>query len=299
MEVVSVQDDFFQGVDQVELEINGGTAKFPIFYRDARMFTIVVPANLLKLKRALPDVRFTPAQIVPGVGALALTAFEYYDTDIRPYNEFSMGILLNAPYFLPVPGYNMLRQLFANLFNVFVWQLPVTTEIALRGGIDFYNYPKSICDIDFSDTESRITCDLFRDGDQILTMSGEKVSTRNLGEKKFLCNLYQSKQPQLAEFKMNVIQGNISWFPTNVSWAFNRSNETGRDLSDMVTGNRAAMYFYFPRIQGILYGPEYMPIPLMNYVVKRPGFLPAAEARKPAAKKPAAKKPVAKKKTTP
>ncbi len=288
MEVVPVQDDFFDGVDQVELKLPSGDIKFPIFYRDARMFTIVIPANLFKLKKALPDVRLSPAQVVPGVGALALTAFEYYDTDIQPYNEFSMGILLNTPHFMAVPGYNMLRQFAANFFNVFIWQLPVTTELALRGGIDFYNYPKSICDINFSDTESLITCDLFRDGEQILTMSGEKVAITSLGVKKFICNLYQSMQPQTAEFKINVKEGRIQWVPTKVSWAFNRSHEIGRALSDMAIGSQAIMYFYMPKIQCILYGPEYIPIPLMHYVALQQGFLPAAAAKKPAARKKAA-----------
>lgn len=290
LEVALMNEDFFEGVDQVALKLPSGDIKFPIFYRDARMFTVVVPANLFALKRALPDPRLVPAQLVPGVGALALTAFEYYDTDIQPYNEFSMGILLNTPEFVPVPGYNMLRQLFADFFNVFIWQLPVTTELALRGGIDFYNYPKSICAIDFSDTEDRITCDLSRDGTQILSMTGPKVPTRNLGVKKFICNLYQSKQPQKAEFKINVREGCIQWLPGEVSWAFNRSHETGRALSDMVIGSRAAMYFYMPSIQCILYGPEYIPIQLLHYIAGRQGFLPKAPARKAAARKAPAKK---------
>ncbi len=285
--------DFFAGVDQVEVQINGGKGKFPVFYRDARMFNIVLPANLLKLKKLLPDSRFTPAQVLPGVGAITLTALEYYDTDIQPYNEFSMGVVLNFPYYQPVPGYNLLRQLFAQIINVYIWHLPVTTEIALRGGIDFYNYPKFLADIDFSDTEKRITCDLVRDGEQILTMSGEKVSTSDLGEFKMMCNLYQNKQPQIAEFKVNAPQGRIQWLPSNVSWAFNRSNDIGRDLTDLVLGNRALQYFYFPKIQGILYGPEYMPVQLMHYVLTRPGFLP--DSRQPA-KKPAARKPAARKK---
>lgn len=295
MEVVAVQDDFFSGILQTDLTLPSGETKFPIFYRDARMFTLVLPANLIKLRKALPDVRLAPAQVMPGVGAMALTAFEYYDTDIRPYNEFSFGILLNAPYFLALPGYNMLRQYFAQLLNVYIYHLPVTTEIALRAGIDYWNYPKFIAGIDFSDTDSRITCDLSRDGEQILTMSGEKVQARNMGEMKFMCNLYQFRQPQIAEFKVNVVEGSVSWLPGNVSWAFNRSNDIGREISDLIIGNRALMYFYMPKIQCILYGPEYVPIPLMQYVMMTQGFMKdgVSAAKKPAAKKAASKKKAA------
>jgi hypothetical protein len=289
--------DFFEGIDQVELEVDGGSARFPVFYRDARMFTVVVPAGWLALKRLLPDERFSPAQVLPGVGAVALSAFEYFDTDIAPYNEFSIGILLNSPYFAAVPGYNMLRQYAAGFFNVYVHHLPVTTEIALRAGRDFYNYPKFIGGIDFSDTESGITCDLSRDGERILSITGEKVPTCTMDEMKFFCNLYQYRQPQCAEFKLNVVAGAVQWLPSNVSWEFNLMSEIGRETAGAVLGNRALMYMYMPKIQCILYGPEYIPIPLLRHTVLSAGFLPAGmpPAGKPAGKK-AARKPAAGKK---
>ncbi|MHB8894576.1 MAG: acetoacetate decarboxylase family protein [Candidatus Geothermincolia bacterium] len=283
-----MQDEFFAGIDQVELKVDGGQAKFPIFYRDARMFTVVLPANYLALKRMLPDPRFAPAQVLPGVGAIYLAAFEYFDVDIGPYNEFAIGILLNTPHYAGIPGYNMLRQYFAGFFNAFVYHLPVTTEIALRAGRDFYNYPKFLAGIDFSDSGTGVTCDLSRDDEHVLTISGGKVPVSRLGEMKFICNLYQYRQPQQAEFKLNVIEGSINWLPKDVSWAFNRSSEIGRELANTVAGSRALMYMYFPKIQCILYGPEYIPIPLMQHTVLSPGFMPRS---KPAGKKKSAGPP--------
>ena len=288
-----MRDDFFADIEQVEMEVAGGKAMFPIFYREARMFTVLLCAPWLSLKRLLPDPRFSPAQVVPGVGCIALTAFEYYDTDIAPYNEFSMGIVLNTPYYAAIPGYNMLRQYAAGFFNIYIHHLPVTTEIALRGGRDFYNYPKFIAGIDFSDTASTITCELSRDGEHIMSISGGKVPGRDMGEMKFFCNLYQYRQPQLAEFKLNVIEGAMQWMPSDVSWTFNKANDIGREISDVVIGSRALMYMYMPKIQAILYGPEYTSIPLMRRILSTPGFMPT---NAPAAKKPA-RKPAAKKKS--
>lgn len=287
-----MDDEFFAGIDQVELKVDGGTAKFPIFYRDARMFTLMLPANLLKLKRMLPDPRFTPAQVLPGVGALALTAFEYYDTDVAPYNEFMMGIVLNSPYYAPVPCYNILRQLISGIFSVYIYHLPVTTELALRAGVDFYNYPKFVADIDFSDSDGRIACDLHRGGQRILTMSGPKPPTRTLGEMKFMCNLYQSRQPQLAEFKVNAIDAVMKWSPADVAWSFDRGDPMGAAAADVVLGSRAVMYMYMPRIQAVLYGPENLSFPLMRHAITSPGFMPPARkaARKAPAKKPATSK---------
>lgn len=269
-----VAEDFFREIEQVEVEVDGGTARFPIFYRAARMFSIMVPAKLFRLKGMVPDRRFTPAQVVPGVGMIALTAFEYFDTDIRPYNEFSVGIVLNSPYYLRIPGYNLARQYADRIFNVFIYHLPVTTEIALRGGVDFYNYPKFMAEIEFRDTPESIGCELSSDGERILAMSGPKSIARRIGEMKFLCNLYQYRQPQLAEFKINVVEGTTIWFPRGVSWDLNRSSDIGAELAGAVLGNRAIMYMYMPRMQAVLYGPEHLSMPLMKYSLGAAGLLP-------------------------
>lgn len=290
-------DDFFAGIEQVELKMESGPVKFPIFYREARAFAAVLPANALKLTRILPHPRFSPAHALPGVGAIALIALEYRDTDIEPYNEFLVGPILNSPYFSPVPGYNLLRQYIAGFYEAYVHHLPVTTEIALRGGIDFYNYPKFLADIDFSDTPDAITCDLSRDGERILSLSGPKVPARDMGEIKFMCNMYQYRQPQSAEFKVNAVQGAVKWMPAGVSWSFNTATDIGRELSEVVLGARALMYFYLPKIQCILYGPENMSMPLLQRTVLSEGFMPKAAAPRPAAKKKSPRKPAAKKNT--
>lgn len=289
-------DDFFSGVEQVEMKYDGGKGMMPIFYREARSFTIMLPANWSKLRRALPDPRFQPAQVLPGVGAVALTAFEYYDTDVKPYNEFSIGIVLNNPYYAPVPCYNMARQYLARFYYVYVHRLPVTTKIALRAGIDFYNYPKFIADIEFSDLAEMTSCNLSEGGRSILTVTGKKIPAWALGEMKFMCGLYQYGKPQVAEFKLNVIEGSIRWLPRDVAWEISGDHPIGRELKGLLLGGRALMYLYMPKVQGILYGPENLSFPLINRAIEASGIAkpPARPARKPAAKKPSGKSKSAK-----
>jgi hypothetical protein len=283
-------DDFFKGIEQVEMSLDSGSARFPIFYKSARMFTVMLPANWLKLRALLPDPRFMPAQIVPGVGAIGLTAFEYYDTDIGPYNEFSISIALNAPYYAPIPGYNILRQYADRTFNIFIHRLPVTTEIALRGGIDYYNFPKFLAGIKFDDVAGRITCDLTRGEDRLLTMSGAKPATDDQGQVKFLISLYHNRQPQHTEFNLRVPQGVIKWMPDMVNWSFNPATNVGNELCQSVLGNRALLYMYFPEMKAILYGPEDFSLPLLRRTILTSGFMPEKTPSRPAAAKAPARK---------
>lgn len=94
---MSRQSAFFEGVPQVDATLAGEGAKLPIFYYDGTAQTAVFPARLGAVRKLLPDPRFVPARLAPGLGAVAVTCFEYRDTDIGPYNELAIAIVLNDP----------------------------------------------------------------------------------------------------------------------------------------------------------------------------------------------------------
>lgn len=279
--------DFFEGVERVEMKYNGGTGYMPIFYREARSFTFMMPANWFALRRMVPDPRFLPVQAFPGVGVVSLTAFEYQDTDIGPYNEFSVGIVLNNPLYSPLPCYNMLRQYLAKFYYVYVYHLPVTTEIALRAGVDFYNYPKIIADIDFEDTAGGVRCTLTHEGQRILSMEGDKIPAGPFGEMKFMCQLYMNRQPQQAEFKLNVKQGKVAWGPDHGTVELDMGHPMGREVYDALLSSRPLAYLYMPEMQGILYGPDHYDVSLVRRQILTAGMVPS---RKPARKKTSSKK---------
>ncbi|MBC7247194.1 MAG: acetoacetate decarboxylase family protein [Actinobacteria bacterium] len=259
----TMHHDFFDGVEQVEAQLVGKEAKLPVFYRSARAMTAVFPATVLALKKLIPDPRYSPAQMVPGIGALHLTAFEYYDTDIEPYNEFAIGVLLNDPHVLPVPGYNLLRQLIRMNFYTYIHHLPVNTEIALRGGIDIYNYPKFLADIAYTDSEQEVTCDLSQGGDLILRLTGQKISAARSGIMKYFCHLYQFKQLQGAEFKVNAIRYALVPAPGKVRLELGTSHPVAEELRRTLLTTQPLIYIYMPEIQCILYGPDRLSLPLL------------------------------------
>src|ERR1039457_7685788 len=96
---------FFDGVTQSEVAIAGQPAKVQIFYYDGTAIQAVFADRLGALRRLMPDPRFVPARLAPGLRAVAVTCFEYRDTDLGPYNELAISVVLNEPWFLPnLPG---------------------------------------------------------------------------------------------------------------------------------------------------------------------------------------------------
>lgn len=260
---------FFDGVAQQEVVIAGQRAKVPIFYRDGSSITALLPASARRLRRILPDPRYRPATLLPGVGIVGLTALDYRDTDIGPYGEFSVSVFLRPPF--SPGGRGVLGQYRRRQLHGFIWHLPVTTEIALRGGVDYYNFPKFIARIEFEEAEGEVRCRLSEGGEAIATVSGRRIPTRRDMQMQQFIHLWMDGQPQSTEFKIHAHEWASSWGSRNVRVELGERHPVARGLRGVLLSTRPVGYLYMPRFEAILYGPERFSLPLLMRVL---GSLP-------------------------
>lgn len=255
---------FFDGVTQSDVTIAGQPAKMPIFYYDGTATSAMFAARLGALRRLMPDPRLSPARLAPGLGAVAITCFEYRDTDIGPYNELAISVVLNEPWFLPnLPGRALIASLRRRQLHAWVHHLPVTTEIARAGGVDFYNYPKFIAGIDFQESEERRVCRLSEGAEDILTLSGERIATPRSEQFQLFSHLWMDRQPQSSEFKINAIEMGVSLSPQAATLELGERHPIARELADLIVRRRPLQYQYLASFEGILYGPEHLSLPLL------------------------------------
>ena len=269
---------FFEGVHQMEVPLGDRSLKVPVFYYDGSAMTAVFPARLSALRRWMPDRRFVPARLAPGVGAVTITCFEYRETDIDPYNELAIAVPLNEPFSRPnLPGRAMLGAARRGQYDVWVHHLPVTTDLACRGGVEFYNYPKFVGSIEFEEQGSRRRCRLGEGDETILTLDGPLVATPGQGETQLFSHLWMDRQPQSSEFKLNVLAGGRALRPGSAWIELGASHPIARELDGLVISRRAIYYELLARFEGILYGPDHLSLPLIQRAAAliEPG-LPAA-----------------------
>ncbi len=258
---------FFEGVVQEDVVIAGEPAKVPIFYYEGTSITAVFPAHLGALKKLMPDPRYVPARIAPGVGSIGVTAFEYKDTDIDAYNELAIAIPLNYPAHIPnIPGRAMIASLRHGQLHAYVHHLPVTTEIARAGGVDFYNYPKFIANIDFNESADQRECMLAEGEEHILTMRGKKLPTPKAQRMRVFSHLYMNHLPQSSEFELNAPKVGIANGFGTATLELGGRHPISLELEKLLISKKSLHYQYSVDFEGILHGPDRITLPLLGKI---------------------------------
>lgn len=130
----------FSNVDGIPFRMPIGTASSPVLLA---AFTIDAGAAA----SLLPGQELFPCRILRR-GLLVVTVVDYPDTTIGRYIELCLGILVTrgrrvAPPLLPT----IMRSAFET--GVYIYDLPVSTEVSVKGGLGIWGMPKRRASLDF------------------------------------------------------------------------------------------------------------------------------------------------------
>ena len=245
-----MESPFFSGRAQKDVPIRNYQGKSPLFYRNAHIMGAVFTADLLALEKALPPGE-APVRIWPGRGLAAIHCMEYKDTDIGPYNEVSLSI--------PLRRGSLGHSLWSRSYHSFIAQLPVTTEVALFGGLDYFNYPKYLASISFKETASTRLCSLRDPKTQELIMEfeGSKLlMQRPQPSAQMTLNTYPRKDGRVlhARLLINQLARRQSFLRDHAAIRFG-PHPLAAPFKVLGLG-RPLHYLFAPECESILFAPE-------------------------------------------
>lgn len=248
--------DFFKGVVQWELtsEEFNFKGKLPVFYYDNTAMTAIYTASTAMVRRLLPRHDMHPVEVKRGRALVAFTAFEYRDSDIDPYNEFSISFPITFQK-KNIPGLTVLSMMARRYFTAYVWQLPVTTERARIGGVEMYGYPKFLADIVFSDEGSMLSCALSEKGENILTLKGKKLKTSQEKVNRFKTFSIKEGVPLAANVYMNPLEFGKSISKKAAQLTLG-DHDIAKQLRSLDLSEKPLFFQYMPMMEAILYGPR-------------------------------------------
>lgn len=113
--------------------------------------------------RLLPGTELHPVRLPGGRGLLVVTVVNYEITDIGKYVEYSLAV---ACTFGPRPAPPLLPGLLRGRYGTgqFVVDLPVSSEISVKGGKGIWGMPKHQANLDFTVTPATVSSQYDVDG---------------------------------------------------------------------------------------------------------------------------------------
>ncbi len=131
----------------------------PIVYREGSQLGLVYRIKPEVAAAALSDLPFEPL-ILWGKALVVLGAFEYRDTDIGPYAEIGLCMYVKRPGSSPSKLQVLRKTRVVEDVAMYVFNLPVNTDLACRAGMALWGYPKYVSEIQTSFTPNRVDIQL-------------------------------------------------------------------------------------------------------------------------------------------
>ncbi|GAA1270117.1 hypothetical protein GCM10009665_68120 [Kitasatospora nipponensis] len=137
--------------------------QLPVDSQDSPVLMAAFTVDRAAAAELLPGGELHPVVLPGGRGLLVITVVDYLRTDIGRYIEYSIALACThgrrpAPALLPA----LLRGTFGT--GQYVLDLPVSSEISVKGGKGIWGMPKHQANLDFRITESAVSSEYQVDG---------------------------------------------------------------------------------------------------------------------------------------
>jgi Acetoacetate decarboxylase (ADC) len=159
-------------VDRIPFEL-------PIDSERARALIAAFAIDAERAAELLPGDELHPLRISPSRGLLLVTVIDYQATDIGRYVEFSLAIACThgrrpAPPLLPA----LLGRLYGS--GQYVYDLPVSTEISVKGGKGIWGMPKHQAYLEFQVEPRRAASRYWLDDEVVVEVEVRRPRFRGL-----------------------------------------------------------------------------------------------------------------------
>ena len=142
--------------------VDGIPFQMPVQCKNSPALFAVFPINAEKAQKLIPGNEIRPFRL-RDKGLLVITVIDYLNTTIGKYIEFSIAI---ACVHRDSPAPSMLPDLLTRTFDIGQWvvDLPVSSEVSVKGGKGIWGMPKHQANLDYKITDTTISSQYDLDG---------------------------------------------------------------------------------------------------------------------------------------
>lgn len=168
-----------------EALVDGIPFDLPVNSLDSPALMAGFTADVDAVRELLPGDELVPVRLPRGRTLLLVTVIHYRTTDIGAYVEFSIAFAC-AHRRAGSPLLATIAREGTSAIGQYVWDLPVSTLVSVKGGKGIWGMPKHRANLDFRVSEDEMSSQYDLDGQLCMRITvrrpgGIKVPLRNLG----------------------------------------------------------------------------------------------------------------------
>jgi hypothetical protein len=122
--------------------VMGRPVRLPLRIREAEALFASYLVPVAGVHALLGGSGLEAARLLPGKGLCSIIAVRYIDGDLGPYQEIAVAFFVRQPVASPRRRSHDVFQFLRRTLGTYVYQLPVTEELAREAGIRIWGFPK-------------------------------------------------------------------------------------------------------------------------------------------------------------
>lgn len=230
--------------------VDGIPYELPVDSKRSAAFAVAFPIDAEKARRLLPGNELHPARIF-NKGVLFITVVNYEVTDIGKYIEYIVTIGCTRG---SKPAPSLLPFVFRRHYELggYIYDMPVSTEISVKGGKGIWGMPKHQASLSFEVTESTVSSQYDLDGVLAMRVEIDRPKSARLPLRMSAAAYSQFRGMLTKAYAYFGGKAGFSLFKRGAARLYIGDHPRVRPLKELDIGRRPIFTAFFPNATGIV-----------------------------------------------
>jgi hypothetical protein len=202
-------------------------------------------------KTLMPGNEIHPVKYMNGKAIFIVTVIDYRKTNIGKYIEYSIGLACTRGA-KPAPA--MLPMLFMKMYKTgqFILDLPVSSEVSVKGGKGIWGMPKHKANLDFIIGDSIVSSQYEKDGDFAFRIEIEKPQKCNIPLNLGSINYSHFRNMLIASYVYFKTKAGIRFGKNAKGSLFIGDHPKTKFMKNLKIASKPFFSIFMPQIHGVL-----------------------------------------------
>lgn len=231
--------------------VDGIPYEMPVRARNSPAFLAGFTCDWEKANSLLPGNEIHALKLPNGRAILLITVINYVDTSIGKYIEYSIAIGCTKG---KKPAPRILNTVLMKSYGTgqYILDLPVSSEISVKGGKGIWGMPKHQANLDFVDTEETVSSQYEKDGQFVFRVEIKKPKSPSLRIKIGATNYCRYRNMLMASYIYFDTKAGVNLFGKAQAKLYIGDHPNVAMLRDIDINPNPMFTVYMPAANGIL-----------------------------------------------